>query len=84
MASRPRARIVARSEEDRSAFLRNRGFSKNDTLKVIAIVLAEEGHPPASLYDFVQGITAVARTKTHQDDRLDFEGRARKILEAAH
>ena len=79
-----RARIVARSEEDRAAFLRSRGFSKSDTLKVNATGLAEEGHPPASLHDFVQGITAVARTKTHQDDRLDFEGRARKILEAAH
>lgn len=79
-----RARLVARGDDDRTAFLRNRGFSRSDTSKVIATVLAEEGHPPASLYDFVQGITAVARAKTHQDDRLDFEGRARKLLEAAH
>jgi hypothetical protein len=46
-------------------------------------VLAEEGHPPESLYDFVQGITAVARLRPHQDDRLEFEGRARKLLETA-
>jgi hypothetical protein len=44
-------------------------------------VLAEEGHPPASLYDFVQGITAHARTKTNQDTRLEIEGKARKLLE---
>jgi hypothetical protein len=79
-----RARIVARTDEDQTAFLRNRGFSRPDTMKVIATVMAEEGHPPASLYDFVQGITAVARTRPHQDDRLEMEGRARKILETAH
>lgn len=75
-----RERIVARSEEDRTSFLRNRGFSKSDTSRIIATVLDEEGHPPASLYDFVQGITAVARGKTHQDDRLELEGKARKLL----
>jgi hypothetical protein len=79
-----RDRIVARTDEDRADFLRNRGFSKSDTARIIASVVAEEGHPAASLYDFVQGITAVARGKAHQDDRLAFEGRARKLLERAH
>jgi len=45
--------------------------------------LTEEGHPPESVFDFVQGITAVARTKPQQDARLDLEGRARKLLEHA-
>jgi len=76
-----RERVVARKDEDRDAFLRTRGFSKPDTAKIIATVLAEEGHPPASLYDFVQGITAVALTKPHQDTRLDLEGKARRLLE---
>ncbi|MDB5581515.1 MAG: hypothetical protein JWR80_6691 [Bradyrhizobium sp.] len=76
-----RERVVARKDEDREAFLRTRGFSKPDTAKIIATVLAEEGHPPASLYDFVQGITALARTKPHQDTRLDLEGKARRLLE---
>jgi hypothetical protein len=79
-----RARIVAHDDDDRTSFLRNRGFSKPDTAKIVATVLAEEGHPPESLYDFVQGITAVARLKPHQDDRLEFEGKARKLLETAH
>lgn len=79
-----RERIVARTDEDRASFLRNRGFSKSDTSKIIATVLDEEGHPAASLYDFVQGITAVARGKSHQDDRLELEGKARKLLERAH
>lgn len=79
-----RGRIVARTDDDRSNFLRTRGFSKSDASRVIATVLAEEGHPPESLFDFVQGITAVARTKAHQDDRLEFEGRARKLIERVH
>jgi hypothetical protein len=29
----------------------------------------------------VQGITAVARTKTQQDARLDMEGKAKKLLD---
>ena len=79
-----RERIVARSEDDRSSFLRNRGFSKADTARIIATVLDEEGHPPESLYDFVQGITAVARAKPHQDGRLELESKARKLLERAN
>ena len=79
-----RERIVARNDDDRASFLRNRGFSKSDTSKIIATVLDEEGHPAASLYDFVQGITAIARSKPHQDDRLELEGKARKLLERAN
>ncbi|QOT72295.1 DUF932 domain-containing protein [Sphingobium fuliginis] len=79
-----RERIIARKDDDREAFLRKRGFSKSDTAKIIATVMDEEGHPAASLYDFVQGITAVARGKTHQNDRLEFEGKARKLLETAN
>lgn len=79
-----RERIVARKDEDREDFLRKRGFSKAETSKIISTVLAEEGRPPASLYDFVQGITAHARTKTNQDSRLEVEGKAGKILEKAN
>jgi hypothetical protein len=79
-----RDRIVARTDEDRGSFLRTRGFSKSDTDKVIATVLDEEGHPASSLYDFVQGITAVARGKAHQDSRLELETKARKLLERAN
>jgi hypothetical protein len=78
-----RQRIVARTEEDRADFLRKRGFSKGETARIIETVLAEEGHPPASVFDFVQGITAVARTKARQDARLELEGRAKKLLDRA-
>lgn len=79
-----RERIVARKDDDRQEFLRRRGFSKAETTRVIEAVLAEEGRPPESVFDFVNGITAVARTKPHQDARLEFEGRARLLLERAN
>jgi len=78
-----RERVVARNDEDRQAFLRRRGFSKAETGKILESVLSEEGRPPESIFDFVQGITALARGKDHQDTRLELEGRARKLLESA-
>jgi len=78
-----RERIVARTDEDRTDFLRRRGFSKAETSKIIDTVLAEEGRPPESIFDFVQGITAVARDKAHQDARLDMEAKAKKLLDRA-
>ena len=78
-----RERIVARSDEDRTDFLRKRGFSKAETDKIVETVLTEEGRPPESVFDFVQGITAVARSKAQQDARLTMETRAKKLLEAA-
>ena len=77
-----RERIVARTDEERTEFLTKRaGFGRSDAVKIIETVLREEGGPPESLYDFVQGITALARTKEHQDARLDLEQRAKRLLD---
>lgn len=79
-----RDRIVARTDEERAEFLTKRaGFGRSDAAKIIETVLREEGGPPASVYDFVQGITALARTKEHQDARLDLEQRAKRLLDKA-
>ena len=78
-----RQRIVARTDEDRDSFLRKRGFSKSETTKIIETVLREEGRPPESVFDFVQGISALARGKPHQDVRLELEGKAKRLLERA-
>ena len=78
-----REKIVAHTDDDRSEFLRKRGFSKSETAKIIETVLTEEGRKPESIFDFVQGITAIARNKTHQDARLDLESRAKKLLDRA-
>lgn len=76
-----REQIVARTDEDRGDFLRKRGFSKAEATRIIETVLAEEGRKPESVFDFVQGITAVARDKPHQDARLDLEARAKKLFD---
>jgi len=78
-----RDRIVARTDEDRETFLRKRAFSKAETAKIIETVLQEEGRPPESIFDFVQGMTAHARTKAHQDSRLELEAKAKTLLEKA-
>jgi hypothetical protein len=44
-------------------------------------VLVEEGHKPSSVFDFVQGITRLARDKTQQDARLELEARAKRLLD---
>lgn len=79
-----RERVVARNDDDRNHFLRTRGFSRSETTKIIETVLSEEGRPPESVFDFVQGITALARTKAHQDVRLDLETRAKRLLDRVH
>jgi hypothetical protein len=78
-----REKVVASTDDDRSEFLRKRGFSKAETAKIIETVLTEEGRKPESVFDFVQGITAVARDKAHQDARLDMEAKAKKLLDRA-
>ena len=78
-----RVRMVARTDDDRTEFLRKRGFSRSETTRIIKTVLREEGRPPESLFDFVQGITAVARDKEHQDARLELEQRAKRLLDRA-
>lgn len=79
-----RAAIVARTDEDRQTFLRKRGFSKGESERIIRSVLKEEGHPPTSIFDFVQGITALARERPHQDARLDLEAKGARLLASVH
>jgi hypothetical protein len=77
-----REQIVARNNEDRVGFLRKRGFAGIEATKIIATALTEEGRPPESIFDFVQGITALARSKMHQDARLGLESKAAMLLAA--
>lgn len=76
-----KSKIVASNDDERAEFLTRRGFTKGEAAKVIDKVLKEEGKPARSVWDFVQGITAEARSKGHQDARLDMEKRAGKLLD---
>jgi len=75
-----RETIVARTADEQHDFLKGQGFTKSDCLDIIKSVTREEGHPPASVFDFIQGITAMARCCDHQDDRLDLELKAKRLL----
>ncbi|OYV49427.1 MAG: DUF932 domain-containing protein [Rhodospirillales bacterium 20-60-12] len=76
-----RETIVARTDDDRHVFLKNQGFGKADCAKIIETVLREEGHLPESVFDFVQGLTAIARRRDNQDGRLDLEQRAKRLFD---
>jgi hypothetical protein len=73
-------RIVASDADERESFLRRQGFSRPEAASIIETVIREEGRPPESVFDFVQGITAFARGKQHQDARLDLEKSAGALL----
>lgn len=73
--------IVAKTDDDRKEFLKKQGFSDGMVKSVIETVMDEEQKAPESIWDFVQGITAVARNKGYQDDRIDLERKAGKLLD---
>lgn len=73
-------KIVARNEDDGKDFLRARNFNKKQTDQILNAVLNEEGHEARSVWDFVQGITAVARDIPNQDTRIHMELQANKLL----
>lgn len=75
--------IVAKSDDERREWLADKGFSKTNITRIIETVEREEGHTAQSVWDMVQGITAVARNIDHQDDRIDMERKAGKLLAKA-
>jgi hypothetical protein len=50
---------------NKTDFYASAAFSKSETAKIVETVLHEEGRPPESVFDFVQGITALARGNAH-------------------
>lgn len=79
--------IVAKDDDDRTKFLRDRKFTGAETKKILAAVVEDrivtEGteRPAASIWDMVQGITAVAREEPHQDARVALERKAKTLLD---
>ncbi len=75
-----REAVVARTDDERRSFLIDRGFGAKETREIIETVVREEGRPPESILDFVQGITARARSVPQQDARLEQERRAQALM----
>jgi len=59
------------------------GFSLKQTLAIMETVEREEGHPAESIWDLCNGITAMARTIPNQDNRLEVEKVAAKLMNKA-
>lgn len=77
-----KAAIVAKTDEEATEFLMDRvGLNKTMSERVIETVLREEQAPARSVWDMVQGITAVARGIRHQDARLSMEMSAGKLMD---
>ena len=73
--------IVAKDDEERLDFLGKYGFSQKQATRVVDQHLLEEGTKPESLWDFSQGITALARQEALQEARLKLEQIAGKMLD---
>ena len=73
----------ARIEEDLTAFLQKRQFSKARAQAIQAVHIAEEGRPIESLWDASVAITAYAREVPFQDERVEIERIGGKVLKLA-
>jgi hypothetical protein len=78
-----KATVVARDDDDRQTFLKQQGFSKRVSQSILDGVVEADGKPAESIFDFVQGITAYAKGIEHQDERVDLERKAGKLLDRA-
>lgn len=76
-----REAIVARNDDERRDFLKQRKFPRNIATEILDTVLLEEAKPAESVFDFIQGITAVARRRDKQDERLELELAAKKLMD---
>lgn len=76
-----KAATVATDEEGRFDFLARYGFSQKASQRVIDTVLTEEGTKPETVWDFAQGVTALARKEPLQEARLKMEAVAGKMLD---
>lgn len=73
--------IVARNDDERRQFLAAKSFPRNEIKLILDIVAETEGHPAASVWDFVQGIASWARDIPRQDERVSWEHRAGLMME---
>lgn len=73
--------VVAKDDEERVDFLARYGFTEKSSKRVIDTCLLEEGTKPESVWDFAQGVTALARREALQEARLKMEQIAGRMLD---
>ena len=78
-----RSAVVASNDDERTNYLKTNGFNAKQAQHIINTVIKEEDVKPKSVWDFVQGITAVARDLKHTDERIQLEMLAGKMMSKA-
>lgn len=73
--------IVANNDDDMKSWINNLGFSQKQAISIMDAVYQEEGHRARSVWDVCNGVTAVARTINHQDDRTTLERKAGALMD---
>lgn len=76
-----KSRVVAKTDEERETFLMKLGFSAKQAEAIVSNAEIEECKKPESLWDMSQAVSAIARQKTYQDQRVGLESIAGRILE---
>lgn len=71
----------AKRVDDLDAFLASRNFAANVAEKASVAHMLEEGRPIETLWDAVTGLTAHAKTIAFQDDRVELERAAGRLLD---
>jgi len=75
--------VVASNDDERTNYLKTNGFNAKQAQHIINTVIKEEDVKPKSIWDFVQGVTAVARDVKHTDERIQLEMLAGKMMSKA-
>jgi len=76
-----KAAKIASDKDEALEFLTGRGLSRKRAVEVFESVEQHEGRPIRTAWDVAQGITRVAQTIPHTDDRVEFESVAGKLLD---
>ena len=72
---------IAKDEDDLMQFLGGRGFSRKRAVEIAETVEREEGAPARTIWDVAQGLTRLSQEIPFQDERVQLESEARKLLD---
>lgn len=74
---------ITRTDEERARFIGLQGFGPAEGRAILQRVVDEEGHAAETPFDYVQGITSMARRLQHQDVRIAYEAAGAKLMASA-
>jgi hypothetical protein len=77
---------IAKSDEDAVKFLRRpdgANLTAGQAKEAVKLCLVEEGYPMRTIYDAVQGVTALARQIPDQSKRMEIDAAGAKLLKKA-